>query len=189
VLAVGQNQETAIVDHQAQPPCPLTWRPPNLMLAGFGMRSRSAEHDQGHPLPVDFADITQAWPSDTGTVEIMLSFQQRVETLALIFPQQADAQFAEILSFGNQFWLAHAAGLPKTQPLVYSFLENLFGTSRFAASDEMTPVINQGHFVWFAHIGPSAFTRFAFRALSPGPTRRKEVSRRQIPCLSAVDAR
>src|SRR5690242_19254609 len=38
-LAVGQNQETAVVDHQTQPPRPLTWGPADLVLTGFGVRS------------------------------------------------------------------------------------------------------------------------------------------------------
>ena len=96
-LALGQNQKPAVVDHKAQPPGSLAWRPPDFVLAGFGVRGGPTKGDQCHPLTIHFGHVAKGLPSQPGAMKIMLLLQQCIETLSLPRFDQADSRFAEKL--------------------------------------------------------------------------------------------
>ena len=112
-LALRQNQKPAVVDHPAQPPGSLAWRPPDLVFAGLGMRSRPTESEQSHPLAIDFGHVAKALSSHAGAAQIMLLLQQFIKTLALLRGQQADLHFTQELGFGRAVRLCHASAMPK----------------------------------------------------------------------------
>ena len=98
-LALGQDEEAAVVDDQAQTARALTRTPAKPRFARLEMKRCGAESDEGNPLTVELGHVAQRLAQQQGLMQIMFFLEQPVKLGPLVNEEQADADAFEEIGF------------------------------------------------------------------------------------------
>ena len=120
---MGQNQETRIIGHQTQTLAPLSFGPPNPLVAMTQMPGRRAKDQQRQPLAAPPRHIIEPLPHRLDPREIMMPPEQRLETRIILRANLLDLQLIQnglFFDLWQTIWLRHPRNLKKLAPGVQS---------------------------------------------------------------------
>src|ERR1039457_3248244 len=120
---MGQNQATRIIGHQTQTLAPLSFGPPNPLVAMTQMPGRRAKDQQRQPLAAPPRHIIEPLPHRLDPREIMMPPEQRLETRIILRANLLDLQLIQnglFFDLWQTIWLRHPRNLKKMAPGVPS---------------------------------------------------------------------
>ena len=88
-LPLDEEQKPAVVDNESQSPSPLPGTPAHPFFALLQMRGRAAECQDRHPVAIHLGDIAQVAASDSRALEVVLAFEQLIESLSFLLFDKA----------------------------------------------------------------------------------------------------
>lgn len=120
-LALGQDEEAAVVDDHGQAPGALAGTPAEPRFPRLEMERGGAESNQGDPLAVKFGHIAQRLAGQHGLVQVMLLLQQAIKLRLLGLVEQPDRDALQEIGFMANGCVNHAATFAKGRSKVQSF--------------------------------------------------------------------
>lgn len=83
-LAIGEDEESAIVGDEKEPASALAGRPPDALVATLQVEGGGAEGQKGHPLAVELGNVAEMLPYERGAMEVVAFLEELVEAFPFI---------------------------------------------------------------------------------------------------------
>ena len=88
-LPLDEEQKSAVVNDETQPPSPLPGTPAHPFFPLLQMRGRTAECQNRHPVAIQLGDVAQVAASDSRALKVVLGFESLIESLPFLLFDKA----------------------------------------------------------------------------------------------------